>query len=68
MADRMFSISAEWKEQEIHVAFCDDDEEQTCGVVLKREEALFLAKIMLEYAEQLALTEDEFWGDSEDEL
>lgn len=68
MANTMYSISADWTKQEIEILFCDEDGDEnfpTTGIALSRQEAVGLATSMLQYAYELSLTEDEFWGEDE---
>ena len=68
MADSMYSLSSDWNRQEITVLFHDehdDGEEPTKGITLSRQEAMFVGATMLEYAQKLLLSEDEYWGEEE---
>ena len=71
MNDTMFSMTPDWNEQYINILFCtesDGDDNPSLSVTLSREEAIGVAKLMLEYARHLALTEDEYWEEEVNEL
>jgi len=64
MTTDIFAVSAHYDKQVVSIAFGDDE----CPihiVYITRDNAAYLAEVLADYAKQLLLTEDEFWGEDE---
>lgn len=62
MTTNIFEVSAHYEEQEVSITF-GSDECPTSIVYITRDNAAYLAEVLADYAKQLLLTEDRFWGE-----